>query len=367
MPSPKRPSTPSAAPYDSVVRVEALRLYREVVGDLGGDADALLARQRIDPARLAEPNALIPYRAMIRLLEDTAVALRRPDFGLCLAVRQGGVSVLGPLAVAMRNASTVGDAYRYCAGHLQVYSPAVRIELREADGGARWSMRFDILLARLPDCAQAVENALCLAHHAVLSLSGGRFGAREIWFAHPRRMPQGVYRRYFEGPVRFGQPMNALFFASDDFAQPIRESDPRLYEMASAYIDSQYPSGETFLAPRVRLLLRDALERGSCSNARLAQSLGMHVRTLQRRLKDEGTSFDQLRDEVRREAAERYLRDTAMPLSRIVVLLGYSESAVLTRSCRRWFGCAPRELRGQGRVSRKVSSLSSEIKTRPGD
>ena len=351
-------------PFDSVVRVDALRLYREVVSDLGGDPTALLERNHIDPDRLGVKDALISYRAMIRLLEDTAVQLRCPDFGLRLAARQGGVSVLGPLEVAMRNASTVGDAYRYCAGHLQVYSPVVQIQLQLDEGSERWRMRFDILLARLPEHDQAVENALCLTHHAVLTLSGGRFGAREVWFAHDRRMPRSAYQRYFDGPVKFGQTMNAVFFGANDFAQPIHERDPRLYEMASAYIDSQYPTGEAVLAPRVRLLLRDLMGRGACNQLQLAQGLGMQVRTLQRRLKREGTSFDELRDGVRRDIAELYLRDTTVPLSRIAVLLGYSESSVLTRSSRRWFGCAPREVRARGAMSRKVKRLSQNIKTR---
>jgi AraC-like DNA-binding protein len=340
-----------------------LRLFPEVVSDLGGDPLALLQRNHIDPGRLDARDSLISYRAMIRLLEDTAAELRCPDFGLRLAARQGGVAVLGPLGVAMRNASTVGDAYRYCAAHLQVYSPAVRIELQPDQGGERWKMRFDILLSRLRDRGQAVENALCLTHHAVLLLSSGRFGAREVWFAHERRMPRSAYSRYFEAPVMFGQPVNAVFFNKVDLAQPIRESDPRLYEMASAFIDSRYPPNDGALAPRVRVIVQDLMARGGSANAQVAGMLGMHVRTLQRRLRQEGTNFDQLRDHVRRDLAERHLRDTAMPLSRVAVLLGYSESAVLTRSCQRWFSCSPRELRARGKLSRKIKSMSRGIKT----
>ncbi len=363
MPSARQPRSNSPLPFDSVVRAEALRLFPEVVSDLGGDPLPLLERNHIDPGRLDTRDSLISYRAMIRLLEDTSAALRCPDFGLRLAARQGGVAVLGPLGVAMRNASTVGEAYRYCAAHLQVYSPAVRIELQPDQGGRRWRMRFDILLSRLRDCGQAVENALCLTHHAVLLLSSGRFGAREVWFTHERRMPWSAYARYFEAPVRFGQATNAVFFNSVDFAQPIRESDPRLYEMASAFIDSRYPADQGALAPRIRAMGQDLMSRGGFAGPQVAGMLGMHVRTLQRRLRQEGTSFDALRDQLRRDQAERYLRDTATPLSRVAVLLGYSESAVLTRSCRRWFSCSPRELRARGKRSRKVKSLSRSIKT----
>src|SRR3546814_7237060 len=81
----------------------------------------------------------------------------------------------------MRNSTTVGEDYRYCAGHLQVYSPVVRIEIEDDRVSDRHFMRFEILLDRVPNQRQAVENALGLTHHAVLALSRGSFGAREVW------------------------------------------------------------------------------------------------------------------------------------------------------------------------------------------
>ena len=88
------------------MRAEALRLFPEVVRELGGDPQVLLAQVHIDPPTLAEGDTLISYRAMIQLLELTAEDLGCPDFGLRLAARQGGIAVLGPLAVAMRNCGT---------------------------------------------------------------------------------------------------------------------------------------------------------------------------------------------------------------------------------------------------------------------
>src|SRR5688500_12231781 len=100
---------------DGKVRVDALRMYVEVVRDFGGDPESLLWGVGIPPEALGQADAVISYRAMIQLLEDSAVELACPDFGLRLASRQGGIAVLGPLAVAMKNSSTVGEAYRYCA------------------------------------------------------------------------------------------------------------------------------------------------------------------------------------------------------------------------------------------------------------
>lgn len=332
-------------PLDGVVRVQALRLYTEVVRELGGDPSRLLAMAHIAPQSLTQLDAFISYRSMIHLLERTAVELECPDFGLRLAARQGGIATLGPLEVAMRNSTTVGEAYRYCAGHMQVYSPVVSIEIEDDRASDRHFMRFEILLDRVPNQRQAVENALGLTHHAVLALSSGHFGAREVWFMHTPLLPLGTYQRYFGGPVQFGKPFNAVFFNRRDFAQAIQDQDPQIYEMASSYIDIKFPASSQRLVPRVYAIATRLLAAGVCTHAAVAAKLNMHPRTLQRRLREEGASFESIKDDVRRDAAARYLSQSDLPLIRISTLLGYSESSVLTRSCQRWFAKSPRQIR----------------------
>lgn len=332
-------------PLDGVVRVEALRLYSEVVRELGGEPAQLLAQAHIDPAALVRADTVISYRSMVHLLERTAAELSCADFGLRLASRQGGIAVLGPLEVAMRNSSTVGEAYRYCAGHLQVYSPVVHIQIEDERGNGRHFMRFEILLNRVPHQRQAVENALLLTHHAVLALSRGSFGAREVWFTHERLLPLATYRRYFGGPVHFSKPFNAVFFNSRDLAQPITDKNPQIYEMASSFIDTQFPSTAMPLVTRVYAIATRLLALGLCTHVEVAARLSVHPRTLQRRLREEGASFESIKDDVRRDAAARYLSQPDMPLTRIAALLGYSEPSVLTRSCQRWFASTPRQIR----------------------
>ena len=75
--------------------------------------------------------------------------------------------------------------------------------------------------------------------------------------------------------------------------------------------------------------------------------LGLHPRTLQRRLREEGECFESLKDSVRRDVALQYLIQPDVPLSRVAELLGYSEASVLSRSCARWFSATPKQLRNE--------------------
>jgi len=73
--------------------------------------------------------------------------------------------------------------------------------------------------------------------------------------------------------------------------------------------------------------------------------LSMHPRTLQRQLAAEKTTFAILLDDVRRRAARRYLTGTDLPLTQVAALLGFSEQAALTHSCRRWWSATPTTVR----------------------
>ena len=96
---------------------------------------------------------------------------------------------------------------------------------------------------------------------------------------------------------------------------------------------------------RVRAALDLMMHSGDANQVEVARALGLHERTLQRRLKGEGAAFEDIKDAVRRARAEEYLRQRELPLSQVAELLGYSEPAALSRSCRRWFGDTPKAVR----------------------
>jgi len=92
-------------------------------------------------------------------------------------------------------------------------------------------------------------------------------------------------------------------------------------------------------------MVRVLIETDDCTPAQVASALGMHERTLQRRLQGEGASFEQIKDGVRRELAIMLLGDPDIHISRIAYKLHYTNASAFTRSCQRWFGLSPREVR----------------------
>jgi AraC-like DNA-binding protein len=206
-------------------------------------------------------------------------------------------------------------------------------------------LRFDILLNRTPLKQQAVEHAIGLMHHAIIAMSNREIRAREIWFAHEPLSPISTYQRYFGVKVSLGKPVNAIFLSSDDFNRPLRKRDYRLYDLATNFIETRFPPVHALLSLQVRAVGARLLGDGNCSHKEVAEKLGIHPRTLQRRLREEGTSFEEIKDDIRRDIALRYLGEKSISLTRLATMLGYSEPSVLTRSCYRWFSTSPRNIR----------------------
>jgi AraC-like DNA-binding protein len=330
------------------MRAQSLRGFEELVTSLGGDPVALLEAVGIHPSLLDRERSGIPRIQMVELFEAAATQLACQDFGMRLAAVQaayGATKALGPLDVAMRNAPTLGDAYRYCAKHLSKYSNSTQLALEPLPGERRVLMLIDALLLGGTHLRQSVEHAFALTQHGIHSISAGQARAREVWFTHQPLAPLSMYRAHFNAVVRFGQSINALVLDEEDLALSLSNSDPELYEMATQFIDRRFPASSMPLSMRVRINIARLMVEGDCTQDRVAIAVELHPRTLQRRLRDEGTSFEAIKDSVRRDVALRYLQQPEVSLVQVTAILGYSETSVLSRSCMRWFRSSPRALR----------------------
>ena len=323
-----------------LVHAQLLRLFPELVTSLGGDPRSLMRAAGIrDP----EGHGQTTYRQAIALLGLAARELQCPDFGLRLAARQLGGGVFGPLGLSMKNSPTCGDAVAYVREHTYAHSLAARIwhERRE-------DMLFvghDVLIDNLPDRRQAMEHIILSGHLSAMEITGGHARARRVHFRHQPVSPLPVYRRYFGCEVRFGQEEDGVLFAQRDLAARIIDPDVEAYAAVTAFIDAEFTRHHPPVHAQARGVLKRLLAGGDSSNARVASELNLHLRTLHRRLKAEGTSFQRLKDEVRRDALLYYVQQTRLDFARISERLGFAEQSVMTRSCNRWFGMSPTRLR----------------------
>lgn len=328
-----------------IVHGEALKYFGGLVASLGGSPEALMQEVRIDPAVLAQPSSVLEYRSFVSLLSLAATRTGVPDFGLRLAERQRGGKVMGPIGVVMKNSKTVGQAIGYCAKHIHAYCLATKVRHRPDRANHKLFVALEFLLDSVADTRQVVEHALSLANFNIIGISNGNARARQVSFRHEPQMPVRQYVEHFGCEVLFGQPADGLTLTETDLLCEISDPDEQVYEMATSFIDQRFPRETAPIHTRVRGLILRHLGGDECTNEHVAAELCMHPRTLQRRLRSEGRSFESIKDEVRREVALRYLRQGDMPLTRVAEKLGYAETSVLSRSCYRWFEVSPLQLR----------------------
>ena len=178
-------------------------------------------------------------------------------------------------------------------------------------------------------------------------LGGERYLLRAVTLPHAPLAPPSAYVRFFGAPVHFEQEHAGLHIARSTLEASLGAVNETLRRIAVDYLSLYFESPGQALAARVRQALRRTLGTHQGKKADVARLLGMHPRTLQRRLDAENTCFEALREEVRRETALRYLSETRIPLTQLAGILGLSEQSALARSCRRWFGTTPSRLRQQ--------------------
>ncbi|WFE71508.1 AraC family transcriptional regulator ligand-binding domain-containing protein [Halomonas sp. M1] len=150
------------------------------------------------------------------------------------------------------------------------------------------------------------------------------------------------YLYFYPGKVRFNQPQTAMSFDQSLLNHPIRQTKQHLGAfLQRAPADWFYVSfEEQLLTHRVREHLRRHLP-AAANVAHVADALHMSVRTLSRRLKLEGTHFQAVKDEFRRDYAVQALTRSAQPLTSIADTLGFEDLACFSRAFKQWTGNSP--------------------------
>src|SRR4051794_15191711 len=306
----------------SMVRAAGLRGLPALIDDLGGDGRALFAAYGADAGLVDTDDAVIPSLVAGRLLEAAAADRGCPDLGLRLAARQD-TAILGPLAIAIENSATLGEALDCATRFLFVHSPALTIaQVPDPSGrpgvvGLRYgSTEMD------PMPPQVCDNGLGLLHRITVLLAGGRYGLRSVHLTHRPLAPVARYTEFFGADVRFGQEAAVLRVPATVRDARVSGGEPGVRGGGPGHKRAPLPAPEHSLADRVRQLITQSLGSAPVDVSAVARRLQIHPRTLQRRLAEDGTTYEKLLDEVRRETAHRLITTTDIPFTQITAMVG---------------------------------------------
>jgi AraC-like DNA-binding protein len=297
-------------------------------------------------AEQLRPDAFIPYSALLNILDNASRITGRNDIGLELGQRQT-LAVLGPLGTAMRHAPTLGEA-------LAVF---VAFQISNSTGGAVYLIRAEEDVIFGYGVYDQSVNASPLIYDMVLAVGCNLLAELTHGAAAPveilllRTAPTNVsrYQRLGRCPVRFGQGQTGLLLTRASLALRLPEADTGLHKQARAQLALALRESRREVSGHVRHLLRPLLLSGQGKMKDVAGRLGLHTRTLRRRLREEGTRFEAVKDEVRFAVARELLMLGAPGIADIAFTLDYASVSSFVHAFRRWSGMSPALWRKTGR------------------
>ena len=308
---------------DYLVRASALEGFDRLVSELGGNPADLRAAAGIAKAPLAG-DSWISYRNLCQLLEDSARVLHCPHFGLSLS-RYQDISILGTVGFVMREAPDVKTALLELSEYFALHNQGGEVNLTVDAGVA--CLSFEPKLPGNVPMEQQLDLVLGIGLNIMRLLCGARWNPGAAYVTHTEPEDRAPFRKVFDCPVFFNAERGMMTFPEGDLARRISDADGQLHRVLEehlAMIKQSYPDS---YPDQIRHLIRQALVTGDCSIERVASYLSTTPRTLQRRLKSEGTSYKSLLEEVRYNIATRYLLDSRASLTTLADMLGYSELA----------------------------------------
>ncbi len=330
-------------PADITSLGSVVALIAQTLHNHGYDPAPLLSEAGINAEESCNANARVPTTKTMKLWRLAVAATGDPAFGL-VAARHFQPAVLHGLGFAWLASDTLRDAL----GRLVKYSHLINAlpDFRLEDGEDTVD-----LVVTVPDLGPNFSHAATDAGLAMFLRMCQITAANDVMPVHvalqrPEPVDKKPYTAMFGPSIEYSADAHRLSFDATLANTPLSTAHPELARLNDqTVIDYLARYERSNLAMQVRAKIIEGLPDGRPSQEDIAQTLNTSLRSLQRKLRDEDTSFKDLLNETQQELALQYIRDTSRTIGEITYLLGFSEPSNFTRAFKRWTGKSPGEFR----------------------
>ena len=326
--------------------ITSLYVYKSVgQASPGIDTADLVKQLGLDPNGPIDPTVMVPSEAYYDFF--TSLVERDPN-GVALPLRIGAAmrsDEYGAFGLAWKSAPNLRGSFARSERYGHVLGSAETYSVEKSDGGLFFSL----------EKAGDGQSGMVLSNEASMSavdaisreVSTGNFLPLAVYFKHAPRGDVLVYEAHFGCPVHFESGRDALLVSEESIDVPNKLGDETIASFFDSHLEQQLASlaQESNLELRVRRTITSALSEGVPTVSAISSELAMSARTLQRRLSEQGHTFQSIVDTARRELAQRLLRETNYSLAEVAFLTGFGEQSAFTRAFKRWAGQTPRSYR----------------------
>lgn len=318
------------------------------LASLDVDVDHVLRHAGIAPSRFQGSRAKLTVREFFAFWRSLEAVGGRPELGILIGTR-AEPHQLDVASLAAIHSDNLGDALSKFARYKRVVC-GEGLSVETANGEARirfhWVHVDDALPMMLVDTTFA--SLVTLAAHGI----GAPVTPVRVELAR-RRANESMLHRAFGCPIQFDMSVDQLVLDESLLARPFVTSNADVVAMLVPSLETALAetTASRTIAEDVRVALSHRMTGDRPSVEKVARTMRLSPRTLQRRLGELGTSYQALLDDVRRDASRRLLANTDLDASEIAFLLGFEELNSFSRAFHGWEGSTPTKWRDE-RTSR---------------
>jgi AraC-like DNA-binding protein len=289
----------------------------------------------------------VPATCQGKFLEYAAEATGDSAFGLHLA-EQSNPREVGLLYYVASAASNFGEALTLFARYFRIVNESVRFSLVDRPEGV--VVEFNLVGVSQHRVKQNTEFWLGLIVKSAREVTNRNIHPTVVICPHLRTRDLQEFMRFFGCPVEFGASSGQLAFPNETLALPLLTKDPHLLEMLRPFCEDAERTRKT-RAGSLRASVENEIERllphAQAKAETVARALALSVPSLSDGLSEEGTTFAEVIDQMRRSLALEYLKEPAFTVAQITWLLGYERPTSFKHAFKRWTGRSPSAVRSE--------------------
>lgn len=310
----------------------------------GYDIDPLVLMNKagLDTGLLNIPDARYPVQAVRRFWYLVIQTTNNPLIGLKVG-QEIQMSSLHSLGLAMMSSSSLSELLMLFVRYAKILSTTMQLSFEHDNQGTTLVFRTQDgdeprATARLACIALLYRQACSLSQHIVIP--------KFVTLSLPHNESSAELDDYFHTSVTLGAEQDSISFCYQDTIEPYAGANAQLTAM-NEMMAREYLSnlGKNDFSGQVLMHIQNGLSKGEPKLTEIASALNITPRTLQRRLKEENHSFQELLDGERKNMAHEMLAHTNRSIIEISYMLGFSDPSNLCRASQRWFGHSPSEHR----------------------
>lgn len=308
----------------------------------GLDPDIMFEKAGIDSGLLSKPQARVACSKINNLFEIATSQIKDP----CFAIRAGEhwhPSYLNALGYAWLVCESLAAAFKKFIRYSRIISDSMKVSLNENQNETEIIFQYRTGDTPHPNrrvVYSSVFMEMCRANYGI------NLTPLLVRMVNDQTVCKKVYESYFKSDIVFSQPYDSFVFSSNDVQRALPSANTELARMHDQVMRTILVQlNEADIIQQVKGEIFKLLSSGKITDDIVANELNMSVRTLQRKLKNEGTTFRYLLDDTRKKITEEYIADPGLRLEEIAFLTGFSEYSSFSRAFKRWTNSSPKKVR----------------------